>query len=252
MKTRQEAKGGHWPRPWLLFFGCIVACGPSKRDCPPVAQITQPIINGQAAASDAATVAIGDVDGQIYCSGVLISAAGRTFVATAAHCVDLSAYIFGGVDALAPQFVAKVSARTKDERYDSDQRYDLGLLSAPDIPPSWARLPLSDERGSLLGQNERIVGFGLTSLSGAPAHLRETITVTVNKSDDVNFQYAQDSGGPCSGDSGGPALDPKTGILVGLTSSGDIFCRSYGVSVRAWWLWDLIAPLDPGECPKVD
>ncbi len=52
--------------------------------------------------------------------------------------------------------------------------------------------------------------------------------------------YVQEEGGPCSGDSGGPAFVKRNGVeyVAGVTSYGDQYCTQYGVSTAVWDFYD--------------
>ncbi|MFA5624886.1 MAG: trypsin-like serine protease [Bradymonadales bacterium] len=74
----------------------------------------------------------------------------------------------------------------------------------------------------------------------------------------ASFYYAQNDGGPCSGDSGGPAFITRDGVeyVAGVTSYGDSECTVYGVStsVQDYYSWILEkAPVLKENCSnKVD
>ena len=64
--------------------------------------------------------------------------------------------------------------------------------------------------------------------------------------------YEQDNGGPCSGDSGGPAFVKRNGIeyVLGVTSYGDSACTDYGVSTSVPDFYDWIQSKAPGVFTK--
>jgi hypothetical protein len=78
------------------------------------------------------------------------------------------------------------------------------------------------------GDRLLVVGYGLNAAGEVPMR-RASRTITVNR---VGPQYAMPESpaipaywfetgeGTCRGDSGGPALDPATGAIVGIVSSG--------------------------------
>jgi hypothetical protein len=73
-----------------------------------------------------------------------------------------------------------------------------------------------------------------------------------------SFAYDQTLGGPCLGDSGGPALMTRgdTEFVIGVTAAGDAACVSYGVSTTAdrhqQLVEDFAAVGLAGECLATD
>ena len=84
-----------------------------------------------------------------------------------------------------------------------------------------------------------------------------------NSSTQISYLQPSYDGGPCSGDSGGPAFIDRGGVtyLAGLTSYGDAACTVYGVSTHTapfeTWITDFADPTvdtgtsdsgEPGTC----
>src|SRR6185295_19443165 len=88
------------------------------------------------------------------------------------------------------------------------------------------------------------VGYGVTEFDDNNTQRRHV-------SDDISdltpgvMSYDQQPGGPCNGDSGGPALSKVGGgeRVSGVTSQGDDYCVEYGESGRVSGVYDsFIAP----------
>lgn len=145
-----------------------------------------------------------------------------------------------------PDDYAAVSAIRMPEQGDDLCGTDVVLLvlekSLPELTPLAPRLdtPVQAE------ETYSAIGYGVDeAAAGKPSGERKrldglTVTCTGEGcgADDVKQNEWIGSGGPCSGDSGGPALDAQ-GLLIGVVSRGKSGCSEpvFGdVSSRAAWL----------------
>ncbi|MDY0000069.1 MAG: trypsin-like serine protease [Polyangia bacterium] len=238
----------------LSLTGCQLEVEPS----PQTIRLGRPIINGTADTSAAhmAVVALVPPQGSGYvgmhCTGTLIT---PTVVLTAGHCTE--GYSVGGFDIFFGNNVwqsgtyRSVSEMQRHPDYGGQQNpvADIALVrlssAAPSgvtpIPylPSSLGLSSADEGGAVV-----FSGFGQTE--NDTSGVKMTVTGTIGKvcpgPSGCNYGgawvvanamgYPQTPGGPCSGDSGGPAFVTRGGqeYVAGVTSYGDEYCAQYGVS----------------------
>ncbi len=95
--------------------------------------------------------------------------------------------------------------------------------------------------------NLNFAGFGVTETGSSGTKLQVDLTLgglgcsvsgcpdSGDSATQISYSQPLVDGGPCSGDSGGPAFIDRSGTtyMAGLTSYGDANCRIYGVSTRA-------------------
>jgi uncharacterized protein (TIGR03382 family) len=231
----------------------------------------RPIVGGEPDTDPAhmATVALtfGDA-ARFFCSGTLIT---ETVVLTAGHCVDAvddisSIKVFFGDSVWSPGDYRNAVDGLVHPRYNPGALVnDIALLQlespAPagitPIPHLPAALGLSqaDEGTTLVDFS----GFGVDEVgtSGVKLHAEDFIDVVCDGPgicagyvNPLTFGYDQRPGGPCFGDSGGPAyiLRDNVEYVAGTTSYGDGRCDRYGASTTvdrfAEWIDANIIPED--------
>ncbi|HOX47464.1 MAG TPA: trypsin-like serine protease [Myxococcota bacterium] len=225
-------------------------------------------------ASHTAVVAITNGSGTgYYCSGTLIA---PDVVLTAAHCLQgetaAGTDIFFGANAYQPaggQY-RSVSDLEPHPQYDGWLN-DIALIRMSSAAPAGIApiLALPEALGLTSADNNTTTvdfsGFGLTEndTDGVKLHVDGTIALvcagpadcTYSGNDVVamSFAYSQAGsiGGPCSGDSGGPAFVVRDGVeyVAGVTSYGDQQCTDYGVSTTVSAFEAFIADyLDEENC----
>ncbi len=154
---------------------------------------------------------------------------------------------------------------------DLDIVDDLGLIRLAEAAPAGvAPIPALPAAQGLTAADQgaavEFSGFGLTEddTDGVKLYVAGTIEEVCPGPGDCpaiapwmsprTFGYYMDAGGPCSGDSGGPAfiLRGGTEYLAGVTSYGDEPCTDYGVSgmVHAYetWIQDFVDGAHAEDC----
>ncbi len=256
---------------FLVLALLAVSCADNGFDPTLVAQ-GRPIIYGSPDTNPAhdAVVAVTDRSHQYFCSGTLIA---PDVVMTAGHCLDgqsaSNVDIFFGSDAYSGNgsyvHTSELAVHPDYDGYNILNDISLARLAsaAPSgvvpIPhlPAGLGLSAADE-----GQTIEFSGFGLTEhgSDGQKLHVDGTIdTVCESGSGCGNvvphaFGYQQAGGGPCSGDSGGPAFILRSGTeyVAGVTSYGDQNCTQFGVSTTvsdfAGWIENFIGGSGIEDC----
>jgi secreted trypsin-like serine protease len=192
----------------------------------------------------------------VFCSGTLIA---PDVVLTAAHCLDEAAggaafnvveptdiKIGFGDSTQAGLTFLKVDATEINPGYDRkklgvddlglvrlkvDAEALLGILSVPALPLAEALVDPAD-----VGATIDFGGFGTNNV-GVPFGTKLQVLGTIDSIAPTTIEYSQVAGGPCSGDSGGPAFLDRGGTMyvAGVTSWGSISCQgaaAFGDSMR--------------------
>ncbi|MBN2724564.1 MAG: trypsin-like serine protease [Deltaproteobacteria bacterium] len=198
------------------------------------------------------------------CTGTVIA---PTWVLTAGHCVEGVSSIdvkIGNSSYSYDYSVASVDIIQHPNYVGTSQNIynDIALIELesdvssvlnpiPILPPSLA-ISDSDERSTML----EFVGYGLTETysSGVKLTVDHVLGDQCSSSNYCSIQtspysippgsisYGQNGGGPCSGDSGGPAFVVRSGTeyVAGVTSYGDEDCLVYGVSTKVDYFYNWI------------
>jgi len=204
-----------------------------------------------------AVVALIADDGSLACSGALVGAlAGKAAFLTAAHCLErtLRSVAVGADYARPAQSLAIASALEHPRFEHATGRYDFALVLTDEAPVNVRPLTVAAEpsRDIDVGDDVLFVGFGSTDMAELPSSRRQEVSARVDVLRETEFEYAQDEGGPCFGDSGGPALAPAADgeeQIVGITSYGEGGCRARGTSARAAVAKEFLASLDATQSP---
>jgi uncharacterized protein (TIGR03382 family) len=236
----------------LLLIGCLSqGCGQ-----PPDMELKhqgRPIINGQLDTDPAHDAVVALTFGGAMCSGTLIS---PEVVLTAAHCAQgygpsYFTIYFG--DNLNSASTRRVSEVWVHPAYNpSSITNDIAMLRLSSPPPSGIT-PIPYLPHSLgvdqadVGNPMEYVGFGETENHNVGVKL-----TVMNNLDWIctqpggcmvgsGYQASQNTicgdqtpGGPCHGDSGGPAFVTRGGheYVAGITSYGDQYCQQFGCSTK--------------------
>jgi V8-like Glu-specific endopeptidase len=274
------------PVPFVIFpllVGFGVACqtgGPDLTVQEGLASADAKIINGDAPDSPEhdAVVALHQIIGGAFvasspfCSGTLIA---EDVVLTAGHCVEsgggvLSASrvaVYVGDDPssdLADHTYTVASVEQHPDYSSSSLTGDIALLIL-DSPVTEAapvpHLPTSQgftsaDEGSMLN----FAGFGTSETNSYGVKLQTDVALKTVWASQLYYLQSTSIGGPCTGDSGGPAFVDRSGTAYvgGVTSYGDRFCRFYGVSTRvdsyASWIEGFVTtpPADTGMDTGMD
>lgn len=229
------------------FLGSLVVAGCSNEPLPSpferVATADGEIIGGSPDNTHTAVVAV--LTGQSECTGTIIKVSGSNgYVLTAAHCCndpsDQPEQVALGLDYTNATYKNVIAASvTPDPGYNGNT-HDFCMLqfsgasgATPVIP---AMTPAQDnlQIGTMLD----FVGYGI---AGTPQNHDENNSTRMHKTgtltdvDSLTVEYSEQGnlGGPCNGDSGGPALTLGANpVVAAVTSYGDQNCNVYGVSGR--------------------
>ena len=235
-----------------LYVGLLVlvGCCAGPEDSGPLGTTAESIVNGTFDSGDPAVVYI-----DAGCSGTLVT---PKVVLTACHCLE-SSYnspdVFFGSDVNSSgTWVQGVHHQVYPGNCIGNG--DLAMITLAQPGPA-TPIPINDrDLGNHLGQQVRIVGFGVTGENSGGSGTKRQGNSTLNSVDNgVMFCDPTQVSGTCYGDSGGPNFMTfeSTEYLVGATSYGTQACGS-GLDASArtdthhQWIMQYIAEHDPADC----
>jgi len=251
----------------LLCVYCLCACSLAVSACGVPEDIELgyhglPIINGSPDYNPAHKAVVALSFGDYMCTGTLISS---DVILTAGHCVEgfgPSAYTVYFGNNLSSSDMRYVSEVKLHPHYNAQTiTNDIAMLRLSSAPPAGVEpVPyLPHSMGIMqadLDNPLEFVGFGQTETYSTGVKLTVTNDLdwicTTPGGCIVGAGYGasenticedQSPGGPCHGDSGGPAFVVRSGqeYVAGVTSYGDQYCQYFGCSTKVDEFEDFIA-----------
>ena len=233
----------------------LTACAPGS-GAPqdgPVASSESAIRNGTTDSTHKAVVAV--LSDNTECSGTIVKVSGTTaYVLTAGHCC--ASDVLPSIATTADDYSAMTASNTfnivqssikQDPNYNSNAHtHDFCMFQFTSQSPSSLQVipVVTGSDGLQAGSTVTFVGYGVTGYNGTTPieNSKRRQKSGPLTAPDANFLYYNEAstgadavnGGPCEGDSGGPALVTIGGslVVVGVTSAGDPTCSQYGESGR--------------------
>jgi secreted trypsin-like serine protease len=208
-----------------------------SNDEPTTGTTQQAITNGDDVedGDDPAVVALLQ-GGKVYCTGVLVA---KGVVATAAHCVTPSPpqqVYFGSKPSSKKGVFIDVSDSKAHPDFDEDTLANdiavVGLATrAPVAPMAVLTKPFTD---AFNGKAIRIVGFGAPAAAEETNLRKRSGSTKIDKFGADDFRFKPSPSQTCNGDSGGPAFAMIGDVeaVIGIASSGDSNCSTYGRDMR--------------------
>jgi V8-like Glu-specific endopeptidase len=196
----------------------------------------QAIVNGDDDDSDPAVVAL-MLNGSVYCTGVLLT---NNVVATAAHCVTPTPpdQVYFGNDPSTKKkgtFIDVTTTRVHPDFDEDTLVNDIAVIGlAATAPTAPLNIFVKEFDDSYIGLEIRLIGFGATGPDQTDNLRKHTGTTAITSYTDDDFRFRPAPSQTCVGDSGGPAV-ARIGdheAVIGLTSSGDSNCMTYGRDMR--------------------
>ena len=249
----------------LLSTTVLIAC---SDEAPPaqggaLGEVSDSIINGTPDTTHQAVVFV-DM-GNYACSGTIIAVNGNyAYVLTAAHCITphTPQGVVVGNNYTTGAYYPAVESQAHPAYAGDGTPYDFGMIRVTGASGSTPVIPAATSPDGLhVGSVVRHVGYGLISYPNGDTTTRHygDNTIAELSSSPPEFDYNQPTIGPCSGDSGGPALSTSgPEVVVGTVSRGDGTCDIQGISERVAAVHDTfiqpfidgtpIGPLTCDEC----
>ncbi len=241
----------------IASLGLAPACG--VNDMSEYRHFGQRIINGSLDNTNNAVVILYNTAVGALCTGTLIT---NDVVLTAAHCVESDPYMrncnrpvsassmrvgFGVYESSATW--RNVSELRQHPNWDCDNLVnDITMLRLSSAPPSGVT-PIPYLPSTLavtsndVGAQLEFSGYGQTETgsTGTRLHVSNALDLVCTSASGCGgyasqntICYDENPGGPCSGDSGGPAFLLRSGTkyVAGVTSYGDQNCTQFGCSTK--------------------
>ncbi len=225
----------------IVLVACAACTAPmsseSSESSERVGTTQQSIVKGDDDDADSAVVAL-LLNGSVFCTGVLLT---NNVVATAAHCVSPTPpdQVYFGSDPSSKTkkgtFINVTTSRVHPD-FDEDTLVNdvavVGLASTAPVAPM--NIFVNEFDDSYIGLEIRLIGFGATGPEATNNLRKRTGTTAITSYTDDDFRFRPAPSQTCVGDSGGPAV-AKIGdheAVIGLTSSGDSNCATYGRDMR--------------------
>ncbi len=222
----------------VALFVCLVLAACSNGESPRELNVAMDAAikkgDGVSLQESSSYGALGILNGNVYCSAVLIS---PDLVLTAAHCFDsvwpeLVGFVFtnkitGDIEKVPLELVDKVIAH-KDFGADSSgyTKNDIAVVKIQrKMTTGFRPVALLDNRFALQPEGKlTLMGWGPEKNEDSPESLRKgEATIKATRFQEIVFKKAR-KGSPCFGDSGGPAYisTAKGPLLAGIIRGPEV------------------------------